>query len=186
MTLYVKYDLNITCDILLREMLDKLGVNYRLHGIGEIEIREHINGEVREELTRSFERYGIEILDDQRTALIQRIKNAVDEMLEDDTARSQKISVYLADRLKYSYAHLSNLFSEATHTSIENYLILRKVDHAKELMAQTDLTLTEIAHRLHYSSVAHLSGQFKKTTGITPTTFQNIMKRRKLNSELAR
>lgn len=186
MTLYVKYDLNITCDILLREVLDRVGLEYRLHGIGEIEIRGHLTADRQEELSRSLDRYGIEILDDQRTALIQRIKNAVDEMLEDDKARTQKISVYLADRLKYSYAHLSNLFSEATHTSIENYLILRKVDHAKELMAQTDLTLTEIAHRLHYSSVAHLSGQFKKTTGITPTTFQNIMKRRKMNSELAR
>ncbi len=186
MTLYVKYDLNITCDILLREVLDRMGLEYRLQGIGEIEILGQISEGRLEELSRDLDRYGIEILNDHRIALIQRIKNAVDEMLDDEKTRTQKISVYLADRLNYSYNHLSNLFSEATYTSIENYLILRKVDHAKELISQTDLTLTEIAHRLHYSSVAHLSGQFKKTTGITPTTFQNIMKRRKMNSELAR
>ncbi len=186
MTIYVKYDFSITCEIIIREQLDLLGVDYLLHGIGEIQIRKTLTDDQHMNLVTALKKYGIEILDDQKLALVQRIKNAVDDMLADERSQLQKISAYLSEKLNYSYAHLSNHFSEATHSSIENYLILRKVDHVKDLISNSDLTLTEIAHRLNYSSVAHLSGQFKKTTGITPTTFQNILKKRRLQKELVR
>jgi AraC-like DNA-binding protein len=112
-------------------------------------------------------------------ALVEQIKYAIDSMLTDDNAR-EKLSVYLSGQLHYSYAHLSRVFSETTYTSIENFVILRKIERAKELLATTNLTLTEIAYRLNYSSVAHLSGQFKKNTGLTPTGFQRILEKRKV------
>ena len=181
MMIHVKYDANITVKVVLQEQLEQLDIPHTLHGAGEIEIHGNLSAEEMEELTNNLSNYGIEILSDQKTDLVQRIKNAINEMLRNDKARSNKVSSYLSDELNYSYAYLSNLFSETTYTSIENFVILRKVDHAKELMTSTELTLTEIAYRLNYSSVAHLSSQFKKTTGLTPTKFQRILKKRREN-----
>lgn len=181
MKMNVTYDLNITCKTLLREQLDKLDIPHCIHSTGEVELKRIPCAEEMEQLALNLEKYGIQILVDQKIDLVQRIKNTIDEMLQDDVVRLYKVSSYLADQLNYSYAYLSNLFSETTYTSIENFIILRKVDHAKELMAHTELTLTEIAYRLNYSSVAHLSNQFKKTTGLTPTKFQKIVRKRKEN-----
>lgn len=182
MRVCIKYDSDFICRAVLKEQFDKLAISYTMQGLGELEIEGELSPETKNALGISLKKYGIEIIDNQKMALVQRIKYAIDEMLKDDLAISQKISTYLADRLGYSYTYLSNLFSENTFTSIENFIILRKVDHAKELIANTGLTLTEIAYRLNYSSVAHLSGQFKKTTGLTPTAFQKIIEKRKHNS----
>ena len=179
MMINVKHDSTIIVKVVLQEQLELLDIPHTLHGSGEIEVKRTLSTKEMEELTNNLNRYGIQILGDQKIALVQRIKNAINEMLQNDLARSHKVSSYLTDTLNYSYTYLSNLFSETTYTSIENFVILRKVDHAKELMANTNLTLTEIAYRLNYSSVAHLSSQFKKTTGLTPTTFQKILKKRK-------
>jgi AraC-like DNA-binding protein len=181
MKISVKYDFNVTCKAILKEQLDKLDIPHALHGTGEIEIKRVLSDEEMEGLFTNLNAYGIYVLNDQKTVLVQRIKNTIDEMLKDDEMRAQRISDYLANKLNYSYTYLSNLFSESTYTSIENFVILRKVDHVKDLMTDTDLTLTEIAYRLNYSSVAHLSGQFKKITGLTPTKFQEILERRKGN-----
>ncbi|MDY7394988.1 AraC family transcriptional regulator [Aureibaculum sp. 2210JD6-5] len=180
MKIYVTFDMNITRNAILKEQLDKLGVQYSINGAREIVFNEKLTAEQELELAESLNKYGVTIIDNQKTELVQRIKDTINEMLKDDEANLYKISAYLADKLNYSYAYLSNLFSESTYTSIENFVILKKVDHAKELMANTDLTLTEIAYRLKYSSVAHLSGQFKKITGLTPSTFQKIIKKRKI------
>lgn len=161
--------------------MNELGISFTLHGLGELEITETLPRSKREALAESLQKYGITIIDDQKTALVQQIKYAIDEMLQDDISPLLKVSTYLSEKLNYSYAHLSNLFSELTHTSIENYVILKKVDFAKELMIHTDLSLTEIAFRLHYSSVSHLSGQFKKITGLNPTAFRRIIKKRAEN-----
>lgn len=179
MVINVKYDINITCRVVLEEQLDKLDMPYTINDIGEVEIHGNPSTEMLGKLIYNLNRYGIHILRDKKTALVQRIKNTIDEMLQDDRVRLYKVSTYLANQLDYSYSYLSNLFSEVTYTSIENFVILRKVDHAKELMANHNLTLTEIAYRLNYSSVAHLSNQFKKTTGLTPTTFQKILNKRR-------
>lgn len=181
MKLNLKYDFNATCKAILSEQFEKLGIPYKIHGPGEVEIERAMSDTELKDLVAILGHYGIEILDDQRMALVQRIKYAIDEMLEVDSAQSEKISCFLADKLNYSYSYLSSLFSEMTYMSIENFVILRKVDRAKQLLAETDLTLTEIAYQLNYSSVAHLSGQFKKTTGLTPTTFQNILVKRSEN-----
>ncbi|MGS0526332.1 helix-turn-helix domain-containing protein [Zobellia nedashkovskayae] len=175
MTFFVKYDFDLACKTLLKEHLDAFEITYSLGSMGEVKIKGSLSDEQRNSLATSLKRYGIEILDSQKITLVERIKNAIDELLKDKDLKSIKVSTYLSDNLHYSYAHLSSIFSESTYTSIENYIILRKVDLAKELICNTDLTLTEIAFKLNYSSVAHLSGQFKKTTGLTPSSFQRIM-----------
>jgi len=178
MTFFVKYDFDLACKTLLKEHLDAYDITYSLGSLGEVNIKGKLSDEDRIALANSLRRYGIEILDGQKITLVERIKNAIDELLKNKDLKSVKVSSYLSDTLHYSYAHLSSVFSESTYTSIENYIILRKVDLAKELICNTDLTLTEIAFQLNYSSVAHLSGQFKKTTGLTPSSFQRIMKKK--------
>ncbi|MBR9775795.1 MAG: helix-turn-helix transcriptional regulator, partial [Cytophagales bacterium] len=146
--------------------------------MGEVEILDAMAEEKKIALIESLNRYGITVLNDQKETLVDRIKNTIDEMLSDESVRHLKVSSYLADKLGYTYSYLSAVFSENTYSSIENYLILRKVDLVKELLQEGNLNLTEIAYRLNYSSVSHLSGQFKKTTGLTPSSFQRIMKRK--------
>lgn len=179
MRINVRIDCKQTLKTVLREQLERLGIAHELCGPGEVLILENISEEKREKLILGLEKYGVEIMDDKQLALVDRIKATIDEMLENESEDSEKVSSYLARRLNYSYSYLSGLFSENTFTSIENFIILRKVDLAKELICNTELTLTEIAYRLHYSSVAHLSAQFKKTTGLTPTNFQRIIEKRK-------
>ncbi|WP_245794779.1 helix-turn-helix domain-containing protein [Flaviramulus basaltis] len=167
------------CKTFLKEHLDALDISYTLTGVGEVYIKEKLSQEKKKKLSDSLKKYGIEILTNQKLTLVERIKNAIDEMLKDNENKPLKLSTYLSDTLNYSYTHLSSIFSESTYTSIENYTILRKVDLVKDYLCNTNLTLTEIAFKLNYSSVAHLSGQFKKTTGLTPSSFQNIMKKKK-------
>lgn len=176
MTLFVKYNFDLVCKTLLTEKLQDFGISYTLGDIGEIHIDKNLSEEKLNTLSSALGKYGIDILTNPKATMVERIKNSIDEFLRDKNLRSVKFSSYLTDKLHYSYPHLSTVFSENTYTSIENYIILKKVDVAKELMCSTNLTLTEIAFQLDYSSVAHLSGQFKKTTGLTPSTFQRIMK----------
>lgn len=179
MTLFVKYDLDLLCKTLLKEQLDAQDISYSLGSLGEIHIEGKLSPEKQENLTAALKKYGIYILSKQKVSLIDRIKNAIDDYLRNEDFRTEKLSTYLSNKLHYSYAHLSTVFSENTYMSVENYTILKKIDLAKELICNTNLTLTEIAFRLDYSSVAHLSRQFKKTTGLTPSVFQSIMNKKK-------
>lgn len=164
----------------MEERLNAFGIDYTISGIGEVILKSSFNTEQLDQLQVSLDPYGIKIIDDEKSELVQRIKDAVTEMIYlDEKAKLYKASTYLADKLNYSYNHLSNVFSETTYSSIENFIILKKIDYAKTLIAENNLTLTEIAFRLNYSSVAHLSGQFKKTTGLTPSVFLRILNKRK-------
>ncbi|MBO0591564.1 helix-turn-helix transcriptional regulator [Cellulophaga sp. E16_2] len=180
MTINVKFDYNTLCKKVLCEQLDAMGLEYTLLGIGEIDLKQTPDNAQMLAITENLSKYGVEIISNQQTALVQRIKDAVTLIANgDEEALKYNVSAYLSEKLDYSYAYLSNLFSEITHTSIENFVILKKIDVAKTLIIENDLTLTEIAYKLNYSSVAHLSTQFKKTTGLTPSTFQKIVKKRK-------
>lgn len=178
MKVYLKYDFKVICEAVLREQLQKLMIPHSISAAGEVNISNEITREKKKELVAALDKYGITIVDDLKTALVERIKQAIDEMLSNENTKNVKVSTYLADKLNYTYSHLSNIFSDSTYSSIENYVMLRKIDFVKDLLNDTNLTLTEIAFRLNYSSVAHLSGQFKKMTGLTPSTFQRIMKRK--------
>ncbi|MCG2462037.1 AraC family transcriptional regulator [Flavobacteriaceae bacterium F89] len=180
MKVHVKYDVNFICRTVLEEQLIKLNINYSLIGLGEVEIQGDLGLVEKNELSLALKKYGIQIIDDQKEELVQRIKDAITEMITGGKeTRLYKVSAYLSEKLEYSYPYLSNLFSEATHSSIENFIIMKKIDLAKTLILNDQSSLTEIAHQLNYSSVAHLSYQFKKTTGLTPSAFQKIIRRRK-------
>lgn len=179
MTLYYKYDIHQACKIIIMEQLESLGIPFDLKGMSELHIREQLNADKKNLLIKALNRYGISIIDDHKSALIQKIKDAIIEMVYlEEKLPSSKISAHLADKLNHSYGYLSNLFSEVTYTSIENFIILQKIERAKQMIIQNEHNLTEIAWQLNYSSVAHLSNQFKKTTGLTPTAFQRIIKKR--------
>ena len=178
MKIYIKYDINVACRTIVQEQLAKLGIEYDLQDLGEIQIPNGIPSEVFAQLQENLKRYGIDILNDQKSQLIQRIKNTIIEMINQDKLPASKISLYLAEKMNMNYSYISTLFSEFTHSSIENYIILQKIERAKKLLLQ-ELSLTEISYMLNYSSVAHLSGQFKKTTGLSPSVFKKIIDGRK-------
>ncbi|MCJ8153721.1 helix-turn-helix transcriptional regulator [Chryseobacterium sp. SSA4.19] len=175
MKMYVKFDFNSLCKKVLDEKLKEQGFKYRLLNFGEVEFYESITSDQHQAIKNSLEEYGMEIIESQKIALAQKIKDTIVELVFSDEILSVKASVYIAEKLNHSYGYLSNLFSEIVHTSIENFIILQKIEYAKELMINKQYSLTEIAHKLKYSSVAHLSTQFKNTTGITPTYFQKVI-----------
>lgn len=182
MKMYVKFDFNTLCKKILDEKLREQGLKYRLLNFGEVEFYESLTQEQHTTFKRNLEDYGIEIIENQKAALVQKIKDAIVELISSEEGISVKASIYISEKLNHSYGYLSNLFSEITHTSIENFLIIRKIEFAKELIISKKLSFTEIAYRLNYSSVAHLSTQFKNTTGMTPSQFQKIIALRRKSS----
>ncbi|SMO92364.1 transcriptional regulator, AraC family [Chryseobacterium rhizoplanae] len=181
--MYVKFDFNALCKKVLDEKLKEHGLKYRLLNFGEVEFYEPLTKEQHSLFKQNLEDYGIEIIESQKTALVQKIKDAIVELVFSDEIILVKASIYISEKLNHSYGYLSNLFSEVAYTSIENFIILQKIEHAKALIIRNKQSLTEIAHKLNYSSVAHLSTQFKNTTGITPSQFQKIIgKRRRAQS----
>ncbi|MCW3162424.1 helix-turn-helix domain-containing protein [Chryseobacterium oryctis] len=185
MRMYVKFDFNALCKKVLDEKLKEQGVKYRLLDFGEVEFYETFTKEQHNKFKKNLEDYGIEIIESQKNALVQKIKDTIVELVFSEEIIPVKASIYISEKLKHSYGYLSNLFSEVTFTSIENFIILQKIEYAKELIIGNKQNLTEIAHRLNYSSVAHLSTQFKNTTGITPSQFFKIIERRRKVQSLA-
>ncbi|SHJ11214.1 helix-turn-helix domain-containing protein [Flavobacterium terrae] len=179
MKAFLKFDFTILTKKFLEEKLSSFGLKYTITGFGEVEFLENIPDEKIEEITSLLNEYGIEIIENQKTVLVQKIKDTIIEMVFKEDAPNVKASVYLAEKLNHSYGYLSNLFSEVTYASIENFIILQKIEYAKQLIVNDKLSLTEIAFKLNYSSVAHLSTQFKNTTGITPSQFQRIIAKRR-------
>lgn len=179
MKIFVRFNFNKICNTVLEEILNELGIKFQIKNFGEVEILEKPNEETQSLLDKQLQAYGIEVIEDQKTALVQKIKDAIIEMIHSPEPVYVKSSIYLSDKLGHSYGYLSNVFSEVTYTSVENFIILHKIEYAKQLMIMENLTLTDIAHKLNYSSVAHLSSQFKNTTGITPSQFQKIIKKRR-------
>ncbi|WP_394990414.1 helix-turn-helix domain-containing protein [Emticicia sp.] len=183
MKLYIKYDINIICKKVLQEQLDKLELPYALIGFGEVEIKDSVESEKLKHLSSSLQEYGIEIVESNKSILVQKIKDAIIEMIYmEEKLPTSKISAFLADKLGYSYGYISNLFADVTYTSIESFIILHRIEFAKQLITIGELTFTEIAHKLNYSSIAHFCTQFKNTTGLTPTAFKRIIIQRRNNN----
>jgi len=163
------------------EQLDKLELPYRITGLGEVELKDTATDEKFKLLEIALSKYGIEIINNPKQVLIQKIKDAIVEMVFlQDTLPLKKNSAYLAEKLNKNYNHLSLLFSEETLTSIQSYIVLQRVERTKQEMIEGNLNITEIAWKLKYSSLAHLSNEFKKITGLTPTAFQRIIESRKV------
>jgi AraC-like DNA-binding protein len=179
MNLYLKYDTYLACKKILQEQFEKFQLSYALKSYWEVEVKEDLPGPTLNELSSSLYNYGIEIVGSHKSILVQKIKDAIIEMVYmEEKLPTSKTSTYLADKLNHSYGYISNIFSEVTYTSIENFIILQKIERAKELLITNELTITEIAWKLNYSSVAHLSNQFKNVTGLTPSMFQRIINKR--------
>jgi AraC-like DNA-binding protein len=173
---------SIRCKMLVKSELDKLGLHYKVVDLGEVEIEENITAEQNDQLKTALMKSGLELMDDKKAMLIEKIKNVIVEMVHyEDELPKTKNSDYIARKLDHNYTYLANLFSEATGTTIEHYIIIHKIERAKELIIYDELTLTEIAWKLNYSSVAHLSNQFKKITGLTPSYFKQL-KTKRLNT----
>jgi len=179
MNLYLKYDTYLACRKILQEQFNKFQLSYTLKSFWEVEIKEELPRTMLDELSSSLNSYGIEVVGNHKSILIQKIKDTIIEMVYmEEKLPTSKTSSYLADKLNHRYGYISNLFSEVTYTSIENFIILQKIERVKELLITNELTIKEIAWKLNYSSVAHLSNQFKNVTGLTPSVFQRIINKR--------
>ena len=185
MKVYLKFDFNKIAKIVIEQQLALFKIKYKTISFGEIEILEPVTDEHYSDFQNAINTFGIEIVENQKSILVQKIKDAIVEMVHSPEIVNVKSSVYLSEKLNHSYGYISNLFSEVTYTSIENFIIIQKIELTKKLIMSNELSLTEIAYQLNYSSVAHLSTQFKNTTGITPSAFQRIItKRREIASKI--
>jgi len=171
---------SIRCKMIVKSELEKLGFHNVIVDLGEIETSESLTPEQREQLRVALLQSGLELMDDKKAILIERIKNVIIEMIHyEDEWPTINFSTYLTQKLKYDYTYMANLFSEATGTTIEHFIIAHKIERVKELLLYDELTLTQISYKLNYSSVGHLSNQFKKVTGLTPTFFKNLKHKRR-------
>jgi AraC-like DNA-binding protein len=168
------------CKMVVKEELKKLGLHFILVELGEVEIMENLSIEQRTQLKQSLFEYGLELMDDKRAVLIEKIKNAIIEMVHhSDEMIKVNFSDYLSEKLNHDYTYLSNLFSEVQGTTIEQFIISHKIERIKELIIYDELNLTQISYKMNYSSVAHLSNQFKKVTGLTPSHFKQLKDKRR-------
>ncbi len=175
---------SLRCKILVTEELNKLGLYNFTVTLGLIDMLENISIEQREQLRLSLLKSGLEILDNRKSILIEKIKTLVIEMIHySDELPSINYSDYLSKKLGYNYTYLANAFSEVKGITIQHFIIIHKIERVKELLIYNELNLTEISYKLNYSSVAHLSYQFKKITGLTPTFYKNLKNKRKANLE---
>ena len=164
--------------------MKKLGLHCKYVNLGNAEIMENITSEQREQIKITLAKAGLELMDDKKAVLIETIKKVVIEMVHySDELPKTNFSEYLSQKLQYNYTYLANLFSESEATTIEQFIIIHKIERIKELIIYDELNLTEIASVLHYSSVAHLSYQFKKITGLTPSFFKALKDKKRLALE---
>ncbi|WP_340104666.1 helix-turn-helix domain-containing protein [Rhodohalobacter sp. 8-1] len=184
MKLYIKYMVSLRCKMLVKSELEKLGLNCISVDLGMVEIKDDITEQQLETFNNNLKKSGLELLDDKKNILVEKIKAVIIEMIHySDEVPKVNDSDYISEKLNYDYTYLSNTFSEVKGITIQQYIIQHKIEKVKELLIYDELTLTEIAYKLHYSSVAHLSNQFKKVTGLTPTYFKELKEKRQSNLE---
>lgn len=170
--------------MMVKDELKKLGLRYVVVDLGLVEIHEDITEKQREQLKANLLKSGLELLDDKKSILIEKIKNVITEMIHhSDNAPVLNYSEFISKKLDYDYTYLSNIFSEVKGITIQQFIIINKIERVKELLLYDELNLTQISYKLHYSSVAHLSNQFKKVTGLSPSFFKQLKQKRKSNLE---
>ena len=173
---------SLRCKMIVKSALTDMDLHFTTVELGEVEILEELNEQQYNQLRAALQFYGLELMEDKKSILIEKIKNIIVQMVH-YSAEPIKVnfSDYLTSKLNYDYNYLSNLFSEIKGTTIEQYIIAQKIERAKELLIYDQLTLTEIAYQLNYSGVSHLSRQFKRITGLTPSFFKH-MEHKRLNA----
>jgi AraC-like DNA-binding protein len=163
------------CKLAVKDVLRKAGLHFVVVDLGEVEVMEDPSIEQLQQLKVELHESGLELMDDRKAILIEKITNVITEMIHNsDEAPKMNYSDYISEKLHHDYTYLSNVFSEVKGITIQQFIIVHKIERAKELMFYGELNLTEIAFRLHYSSVAHLSNQFKKITGLSPSEFKML------------
>ena len=171
---------SVRCKMAVKEELRKLGLHFIVVDLGEVEIMEDISSEQREELKKALLQSGLELMDDKKAILIEKIKNTIIEVVHHSDGESNvNFSDFLSEKLAHNYTYLANLFSEVQGTTIEQFMIAHKIERIKELIIYDELNITEIAWKMNYSSVAHLSNQFKKVTGLSPSHFKQLKDKRR-------
>src|ERR1041384_5094147 len=177
MKLYIKHMVSLRCKLLVKAELEKLKLNHTIVELGEVEIMQDLSAAKHDQLRAALLKSGLELIEDERAILVEKIKNIIVEMVHyTDELPKVNFSVYLSKKLNHNYSQLAMLFSEVKGTTIEHFIIMHKIERVKELIIYNELSLSEIADKLHYSSVAHLSTQFKKVTGLTPSFFKSDRK----------
>jgi AraC-like DNA-binding protein len=170
----------LRCKMVVKEELTKLGLHYATVELGEVEILENLSAEQHDQLKAALLKSGLELMDDKKSVLIQQIKTSIIELIHHSKEPLIiKFSEFLSQKLNCDYTYLANLFSEAQGITIEKFFITHKIERVKEMLIYDELNLTEIAYLMHYSSVSHLSAQFKKVTGLTPTHFKQLKDKRR-------
>lgn len=178
--IYIKNMVCIRCQMVVKAELEKLGLHYAYVKIGEANIIENLSPEQLNQLDTAFRKAGLEIMDDKKSILVEKIKNVIIEQVHYSEEQIKvNLSDYLSEKLNYDYTYLANLFTEVKGITIEKFYLAHKIEKVKELIVYDELTLTEIAYRMHYSSLAHLSNQFKKMTGLTPTHFKMLKNKKR-------
>ena len=170
----------IRCQMVVKNELEKLGLEYIYVKIGEADVIGNLQSEQIEQLDLALKKSGLELMDNKKSILVEKIKTAIIELVHYTEEQIKvNLSDYLSERLNYDYTYLANLFSEVKGITIEKFYLTHKIEKVKELIVYDELSLSEIAYKMHYSSVAHLSNQFKKITGLTPTHFRNLKDKRR-------
>jgi len=180
MKLFIKNMVSLRCKMLVKAELEKMNIFYKSIELGEAELKDPISGTQYDELKAALLKAGLELMDDKKAMLVEKIKKVIIEMVHYvDELPETNFSDYLSEKLNHNYTYLSNLFSEVKGITIEHYIIIHKIEKVKELIIYDELNLTEIAYKMNYSSVAHLSNQFKKITGLTPSFFKQLKDKRR-------
>jgi AraC-like DNA-binding protein len=170
----------IRCEMVVKAELANLGLRYTNVKIGEADIMEDVTPEQLKRLDIALRKSGLLLMDDRKAILVEKVKAAIIELVHYTEEQIRvNLSEYLSEKLHYDYTYLANLFSEVKGITIEKFYLTHKIEKVKELIVYDELNLTEIAYKMHYSSVAHLSNQFKKITGLTPTHFKKLKNKRR-------
>lgn len=175
MRLYIKNMVSLRCELMVKQELKKLGLRYLVVTLGMVELQGKASHEQFQKLEENLLALGLEVLSSKKNTLIESIMNVVTEIinLSDDMSR-ENFSDFISKKLKYDYTYLSKIFSEEKGITLQQYIIVRKIENVKELLLTKNLNVAEIAHKFHYSSAGHLSNQFKKVTGFTPRQFKQL------------
>ena len=180
MKLFIKYMVSQRCKMVVKDELKKMGLHYMVVYLGEVEIMETLQDSQWQTLKEALMVSGLELMDDKRTILIEKIIHVIMEMIHvSEELPIVNYSKHISDKLNYDYTYLSNLFTEIKGITIQQFIILHKVEKIKELIIYDEFNITEIAWKMNYSSVAHLSNQFKKITGFSPTHFKQLKQKRR-------
>lgn len=182
MKIFIQHMVSLRCKMVVKEVIQQSGLQYLSVELGQAEIVGEISDRQYDLLKMALSKYGLAVIENKKSRLTEKIKNVIVELVHySDEKLLINFSDYLSTKLQYDYTYLANIFSEVEGITVEKFIICHKIERVKELLLYDDLNLTQIAYKLHYSSVGHLSNQFKKVTGLTPSRFKQL----KLNRQLA-